>query len=327
VLALHVEGDYDAALTEARALHRLYPERGEIPFWMACALCRLGRADDALATLREGIDDGLWWPAAWLRDDDDLATLRGSDGLEAVVAASERLRATRGTRDRPREALVLASESVDAAHDPAHGDLPGLVLALYGWGERAADLAPSWRAAQRAGLLVVVPESSQEPSPEFFVWDDRERARDDVAHALSRLRERRPFDERRSLYAGFSQGGGLAASWALTAGPLRATTFLALGAGLSDVAADALESLDQAAARGARGRLIVGDVDEALDDAQALYETLVRSGVACDLQIVPGLGHDLPADLDTRLTQTIRLLLPTPSADADPGATPNVPLG
>jgi predicted esterase len=313
VLALFEEGRYGDALAQARGLRKQFPTRGEIPFWMACALCRLGRADDALATLRAGLDDGIWWPSGWLRDDDDLAALRGSAGLEAVVAASERLHAAHAAESRCGEALMLAPEAPLMTHVARGADGAGILLALHGWGEQATDFVSPWRAATRTGLLVVAPESSQELSPGFFVWDDRERARDDVARALSRVRTRRSLDERRSLYAGFSQGGGLAVSWALGAGPLRSTTFLALGTGFGDVAAEALESLDEAAARGARGGLIVGDADDSLDGARALHESLVRGGVACDLEVVPGLGHDLPHDLGERLLRAIGFLLPPPA--------------
>ncbi|HJW75149.1 MAG TPA: hypothetical protein VJ787_05710, partial [Thermoleophilia bacterium] len=135
------------------------------------------------------------------------------------------------------------------------------LVALHGWGEQAADFVEPWRPAANAGLLVAVPESSHELTPGFFVWGDRERARDDVARALSSLRREWDLDEERGLYAGFSQGGGLAVSWALA-------------------------------------------------DARKLHETLRRGGVSFDLHVVPGLGHDLPDDLDERLTEALHLLLP-----------------
>jgi predicted esterase len=310
VVDLFTQGRYESALAEAGTLRRRFAARGEIPFWMACALCRLGRADEALAVLREGNDCGLWWPTEWLLDDDDLTPLRARAGLKEVVAASQRLRTTHLTSDHVPDPIILPPAPPPETKTPPTGSLRGLVLALHGWGEQMADFVGPWREAARAGLVVAVPESSQELTPAFFVWDDRERARDDVARALSRLRRRWRIDERRSLYAGFSQGGGLAVSWALAGGPLRTGAFLAIGTGLSDVAPGALGAHDQAAARGARGRLIVGDADEACDDARALHRALRDAGVACDLQLVPGLKHDLPDDFDARLKETLGLLIP-----------------
>jgi predicted esterase len=310
VFALFTQGRYESALAEAGTLRRRFPSRGEIPFWMACALCRLGRADEALAVLREGNDGGLWWPAEWLLDDEDLAPLRAGDGLREVVAASQRLRTAHLTDDHARDPIVLLPAPTPGTVTPPTGSSPGLLVALHGWGEQMTDFVEPWRAAARAGLVVAVPESSQELTPAFFVWDDRERARDDVARALSPLRRRWRVDERRSLYAGFSQGGGLAVLWALAGGPLRTGAFLAIGTGLSDVAPDALCTHDQAAAREAHGRLIVGDADEAFDDARALHDALRDAGVASDLQVVPGLGHDLPDDLDARLKEALGLLIP-----------------
>jgi hypothetical protein len=77
VMALFAKGRYEPALAEARTLRVCCPRRGEIPFWMACALCRLSRGDEALTMLREATEDGLWWPEKWLRDDDDLAAPAG----------------------------------------------------------------------------------------------------------------------------------------------------------------------------------------------------------------------------------------------------------
>jgi len=310
VFGLFAQGHYESALAEADAMRRRYPSRGEIPFWIACGLSEIGRSDESLTVLRQASEGGLWWPAEWLLDDEDLAPLHGSEGLRDVVAASRRLREAHVRDHRTPDPVVLTPASAAGAVKAPAGRAPGLLVALHGWGEQIADFAESWRAAAYAGLFVVVPESSQELTPEFFVWDDRERARDDVAHALSPLCEHGRIDERRSLYAGFSQGGGLAVSWALAGGPLPTAAFLALGTGLSDVAPGALGALDQAAARGARGRLIVGDADEALDDARALHEALAHAGVACELAVVPGLGHDLPDDLDERLTEALGLLLP-----------------
>lgn len=310
VVGLFAQGGYESALTEAGAMRRRFPSRGEIPFWMACALCRLGRADEALAVLREANEGGLWWPEEWLLDDEDLAPLRAADGLREVVTASQRLRTAHLTGDHAQEPVVLPPEPVSDRGAPPTGSSPGLLVALHGWGEQVEDFVEPWRAAAWAGLLVVVPESSQELTPAFFVRDGRERARDDVARALSPLCTRWRVDERRSLYAGFSQGGGLAVSWALAGGPLRTGAFLAIGTGLSDVAPDALATLDQAAACEARGRLIVGGADEALDDVHALHDALRGAGVESDLQVVPGLGHDLPDDIDARLQETLGLLIP-----------------
>jgi predicted esterase len=293
VIGLFTQGRFEDALAAAGVMRRRFPSRGEIPFWMACGLCQLGRLDEALMVLREGNDDGLWWPPEWLLDDEDLAPLRGGEGIREVVAASQRLRAAHVREHQTPDPIVLTPPPAAGAGRPPAVSAPGLLVALHGWGEQAADFVEPWRAAARAGLLVVVPESSQELTPEFFVWDDRERARDDVARAVSHSCAPWNVDERRSLCAGFSQGGGLAVSWALAGGPLRTGAFLALGTGLSDVAPDALRALDQVAAR-------------------ALHEALRRGGVSSELQVVPGLGHDLPDDLEERLAEALGLLLPPP---------------
>jgi predicted esterase len=139
-----------------------------------------------------------------------------------------------------------------------------------------------------------VPESSQVETPEFHVWTDRAAADRDIAAALGALRAAFAVDERRIVVAGFSQGGGLAVSCALTGRVVPATGFAAFGAGVDDVDAGALEHAAAAAGRGVRGALLVGSEDEALPAARALHETLSRAGLTCTLQVVPGLVHEMP---------------------------------
>jgi len=97
------------------------------------------------------------------------------------------------------------------------------------------------------------------------------------------------------LTAGFSQGGGLAVDLAIDADPVTSVGFLAVAAGAEDLAAlPDRDRLVAAAARGLRGRLLVGDRDDALAGAGALSGAAVGAGLACSLTIRPGAGHEMP---------------------------------
>ena len=302
VLRLVEAGDCRGALPLALEAQAAFPAHGEVPFWLACIHCRLGDSAAALAALRAGLARGHYWPGDWLLGDDDMAPLRGSLELKAVVRESERARAAAA---RPG---VLRPVGLDPPGPPGP---PGgvaetaaspraVVVALHGWGQDAEEFALHWQAAVENGFRVLVPRSSQQPTPGFFVWDDRETARADVT---AQLRSAPGSGQRRTsadrvpplLTAGFSQGGGLAVDLAIDADPVTSVGFLAVAAGAEDLAAlPDRDRLVAAAARGLRGRLLVGDRDDALAGAGALSDAAVGAGLACSLTIRPGAGHEMP---------------------------------
>lgn len=283
-------GDHAGALPYATAARDLFPDKAEAAFWLACIHSRLGRPQAAVADLRRGLERGHYWPQSWLLEDDDLEPLRGRADFGEVVGASARAEAA-ALPSGPLEPVVLPAAPV-----PAGPRAPrATVVALHGWGQDAPEFALHWRAAAAAGFTVVVARSSQEPCPGFFVWDDRERALQDVARQLAVPGAGPPGP---LVAAGFSQGGGVAVDLALAglcAPVATSMAVLALAAGLGDLAAPpAAGRLDAAAARGLRVRLLVGAQDEDADDAQRLARVLSRAGLGARLTLVPGLAHEVP---------------------------------
>jgi predicted esterase len=301
-MSLFYAGRLTEVLEVSRDLWRRYPSRGEIPFWIACALCLLARPDEALQILKQALEAGLWWPVEWLRDDEDLASLQGRPEFDAIVERAGDLRASRVGPDEP-EMIIL--EPPGTSSGPR-----GAVVTLHGWGGRALDFVDPWRPVLQEGLLLAVPESSQVLSPGFHVWTDRLVATADVAGAYERLRAGYRLDEARLLAAGFSQGGGVAASAALQGAPIPAAAFLAVGTGLSDVDPVALGALDGRTAGRVRGWLMVGENDEALDDAARLHAELRARGVHCRLEVIPGVAHSIPPEFAQLLGPALEFLLP-----------------
>jgi len=66
---------YEEAADKCRELTRLLPEQPAAHYNLACALARLGKADDALACLGKAIEAGYADPTH-MRGDDDLSSLR-----------------------------------------------------------------------------------------------------------------------------------------------------------------------------------------------------------------------------------------------------------
>ena len=281
-------GDHAGALPFASAALERFPQKGEVPFWLACIHCRLGEPEAAVAALRQGLGRGHYWPRDWLLEDDDLEQLRGRADFAAVVQESARAEAAAPSPEPPGPALLSAPSAADEPRAPR-----AVVLALHGWGQDADEFALHWSAAAAAGFTVAVARSSQEPCPGFFVWDDRARALRDVDVQLAGVLRRAPGAP--LVLAGFSQGGGIAVDVGLAGRPAPAAAVLALAAGLDDLEGPpAGDRLAAAAAAGLRVRLLVGEQDDALDDVRGLADVVAGAGLDGGLALLPGLGHEVP---------------------------------
>jgi len=201
VLELIEEGRLDAALRAALQVEERHPDRGEVPFWVACVHGRASRADEGLAALRGGLARGLWWPDEWLLEDDDLAAVRDTPGFDEILEQSRANEEALG-EESVAESVILAPDR--------DGETIGVVLALHGWGGAAVDFGRAWWSAADAGYVVVVPESSQMPTPGFFVWNDHEQARADVQSVWDEASATHGLAALPLVVAGFSQGGGRA---------------------------------------------------------------------------------------------------------------------
>jgi predicted esterase len=302
---LFAAGRYADVLPIALETEARYPRRGEVPFWLACVHCEQGRPDRALEVLRAGLDRGLWWPADWLLDDDDLTPLRGRPELADIVA--------RSARNRPAGRVIPQAVVVGAGGDRAAP--VAVVLALHGWGQAAAEFLAEWAGLAAVGIAVIAPESTEELTPGFFVWNDRATARRTIADQY-RLAGAQltpagvPPEDVPLVVAGFSQGGGLAVDLAVDGAPAPAAGFLAVSSGLDDLEAppDAAR-LRRAVARGLRGRLVVGGADAALESARGLAAAAAGAGLSCPLTVLPGAGHQMPDPASGLLLAEIEALL------------------
>jgi predicted esterase len=302
-------GDYAAVLPIALRAQALFPQMGEVPFWIACVRARLGDAAAALEALDAGLRRGLYWPRGWLEEDDDLEPLRGRPDFAAVVEASAAASAHAATPS-PAE---LRPVILEAAGRPARA----VVLALHGWGQEPREFALHWRAAAEVGFTVAAVRSGQQPTPGFFVWDDRARARADVAAQFAAAcgGPQPEGDEaaagRPLLIAGFSQGAGVAVDLAVDGLPAPAAGFLAVAGGLEDLGeTPAAPRLAAAAARGVRGRLLAGEHDEGLEDIRGLAQVLTEAGLTGGLTELCGLVHEMPEPPGAVLAEGLASLLP-----------------
>jgi predicted esterase len=255
----------------------------------SCMAARIGQADLAIGLIQESFDRGEWYGEQLLRTSPSYAPLQGIPEFERLVETG---RAKQAEASAPREPLVLEPEGGCNSERAC----PTFV-ALHGNTERAQSALDGWRAIVAQGWLLAAAHSSQVSSYNRHVWDDQDVALRDVEAQFGKLRERYNIDPDRLIVAGFSMGGATALHAALT-GTIPATRFILLGPGGGFM----LEPerwrplISQAAGKGLRGYMLLGEYDQDLAEAaRATVEMLNEGGIPCGLEVIPSIGHAYPA--------------------------------
>lgn len=254
--------------------------RADTAHLTACLLAVDGRPEEALRALSDALADGAWWSPVILTEDDDLAGLRALPGFASLVRES----AARHARANgvPLPPVVRRPRTAPR----------GLLVALHGADQDAAQAARDWGAAVESGFVVVAVDSSQRSTPRYRSWPDTGVALRDVTTALAGVDE--ADGDLPLLAAGFSAGGRIAVLWALSDAPVRPSGFLAVGPALTP------EHLGPVR-REVRGRILLGEHDDVAPGVVGAHERLIATGDDVVLETLPRLGHALPPDLPARL--------------------------
>ncbi|GAA5023646.1 phospholipase [Actinopolymorpha pittospori] len=284
----YLRGDHTEGVALARAAMPDLPAwRADLAHLAACLLALGGRPEEAYEELRAAFAAGAWWHRRILLEDDDLADLAGIEGFADFV----------------RESQARADAAADTTRPPLlrrpEGEPHGLLVTLHGAGEEAEDAATEWAAALDAGCVLLAVDSSQRNTPTYRSWPDPEVAARDIATAVAGLDA---ADRDLPLVTGgFSAGARPAMRWALAGSPGTPVGFVAVAPAVFPTDLD--PALVRAGAdRGVPGVILLGEKDDDVGEgAQATYESLRQAGLACRLDVVPGLGHTYPDDFDVRL--------------------------
>jgi len=266
--------DYETAATKCREQIALAPTQPGPHYNLACALARLGRTDDALASLGAAIDAG-YDDAAHMKEDPDLENLRADDGFPALVERAEQARRAAAEKLYEPGAEIEGIESIEGAPEGglrwrlriAKGATAGHKQRLIVW------LHPSGGSMNRAvealspelakrGYALLVPTAKQ-----WMSWSEEEAAML-LGPALKDVARVEALDTDRPLLMGFSAGGQMAL-----------TLWLEDPARFGGLILDAAYPIDPAAYRQRRIEPLALPTDDE-DDAQA------RKG--CPLYVLVG---------------------------------------
>jgi dienelactone hydrolase len=259
--------------------------------WRFCTASLMGELDLALRLLEEALDAGYWYGEADLREDQDLAALRSRPEFERLIARA----------GRRRDEVLAQAQPLLKVIVPARGTAPyPLLLALHGNSSNLAESERYWRSAAERGWLVALPQSSQAMGAHTYGWNDHDWAVCEIKQHAAAIAASYPIDPARSVVAGFSMGGGLAATLAL-GGELDACGFIGVGPFLANVGS-MRPLLEAPRRRPLRASLVASQRDEyCYLVAQQLAALLPAHGIPCELELHPDLGHAFPPEFERSL--------------------------
>jgi predicted esterase len=298
--ALYGRQEYGQALALLQQYPQVFPQQGMMYHWKMCLAARANDPDLAIRAFKEALDAGYSYPAALIREDEDLASLQGVPSYEELASLSLKRFAEVETQTRP-EMLVLPPAEKGADQFP-------LLLGLHGNSQNARLAANDWQPIVAKGWLLACAQSSQPLTSDAYIWNDLERGTTDVRQLYRLLNTRDVIDPERIVLGGFSAGGGLAVHLAVT-GAIKARGFLVVGPYLRDL--EPLKPyLDAAAASRLRGYIVMGlqEPPEGQEIMRKIHAFLNAHGVPCDLEERPEIAHAFPADFGHSIEKALAFL-------------------
>lgn len=294
-------GNYAEALDLITREAHVFSDHAQkvVYYWRMSMACRLNQKDLALHLLREAIEAGHWY--AGLETDPDFQLLYSEPEFETLAKLGMEHRA---------QAMANAVPVVKTLKpDPKFSPYP-LLLALHGSNANVDIQVKHWISAVQHGWLVALPQSSQVYAPGTYTWNDWEWAQQEVCERYAALQKEYPVNPQRVVFAGFSQGGGLAL-WLVLSGAIQAQGLILVGPFLDDIT-QIVPFLERHAPSGLRVYLVAGQRDRYCHGiAQQLAALLPRYGIVCKLDDYPDLEHSFPLDFEQKLPEALNFVSQT----------------
>ncbi len=302
LLDLYQRGEYEQALDLlGREVDHFPLQMQRLYYWQICLAALVGNKTMALQLLEELVAEGYWLPEGWLKQEPELRLLQGDLTFERLVEICSRRQTNAQEHTSPQLVTMLPVTQMLGI-----GSVHPMLLALHGNFRNIRNSIDIWRPAVEKGWLLALPQSSQIFGPGSYIWDDRERATEEIQRHVESLRRKYRLLVSRSVVAGFSTGGTLAI-WLALSGAIAIRGFIAVSPVIlkSDLERWS-RYLDMAHARGIQGYILMGERDQRrYPEVKDLLSMLHERKIPCTLEVTGGLGHDFPPDFAQSLPRIL----------------------
>lgn len=267
-----------------------------VDYWRMYTAASLENYQLVFQVVEQSLADGLWYSAAMWQRLPSFQALQADSNFERIIAASRAAEEQDTTQDK-RVLLTRLPEN--------HSSTSPLLVALHGNQSTASQTLPFWQTATSQGWVLALPQSTQIlHKGAAYSWDDFGLAHATVNAHFAHLQQHVAFNPNCVVIAGHSMGGLVAIRLALMGTP-NVRGFVVIGPAvpfLNDP--EALDAvLVPACQRGVRGYFIIGAEDRVIykDKIYMLWERLQTSGLACELEMIPGAKQDYTPAYDGAL--------------------------
>lgn len=271
-----------------------FPERmDKTIFWRACAYAAEGNQENAIAALREGLQQGIWWNPMVLTRDRQLSTLKNIEEFNTILDECH--------------ANLKNQEHISQPQLFTYGNTQSEtgLFSLHMRGSNVESSAAYWFNNQLLDeLLFAFPQSSQVFGYNAYCWDDQSIAVDEINTAFGDFKEK--FNTKQDIIAGASQGGKLAIELSLNGNTLGTKGFIAAIPAIQDVAP--LGRLLAVNENKMKGCIITGDQDPFYDKTVEFVKLLAENDFPCKLIVKEGLGHFFPDDFTDLLKEAVEYI-------------------
>jgi predicted esterase len=279
-----------------------YPDRHhDTLYFSMCLNSRMGNVDAAVEYFREAIEDvGHWYgESQLLESDDDLTNIWDHAEFQRLRSISLARCADAETAAKPLRLIEMPSQT--------DGALP-LVLALHGNTGNAETTFGRWQPIVEDGYLLVALQSTQLSGPNAFVWNDFQKAKDELIEHYAALTSEYNIDTDRVVIGGFSMGGGFAL-WAAIHDVIPVSGYIGIGPYIADP--ESWQSrVGEKKNSGFRSYILVGDQDVGcLPGSQQTKKFMDDAGVACEFELREGLAHEVPSDFGETAKRALHFVL------------------
>ena len=267
-------------------------------YWRFRMAALLNRAELALQLLSEAVAAGHWYSG--LAEDEEFELIHDSPEFQHLVSVCA---------ERRTEAMATAVPILKTMRPQNHPQPYPLLLALHGNNSNVETFGEHWETAAQYGWFVGLPQSSQTYEPGTASWVDWEWSIQEVQQQFDTLCADYPIDPQQTVLAGFSMGGGLATSLALSR-KIKVKGLLLVAPFLND-ARNMLPYLEEG---GYSSNMCVYIVASERDEyccniSRQLADFLPQYEIPCRFEIYPDVGHSFPPEFESKLPDALAFLM------------------
>jgi len=283
-----------------------FPERfGLINYWRICMAAQIKEFPLANKILESTLASGIWIAEFLLRQSPELESIQGDPEFEHLTGISLQMAAA----NPPEKEITLVARPEDAC-EPGQPGCPTLIF-LHGNIDTSRNTIEHLVELPGKGWLVALPQSEYVLLTDGYSWADNASGVTQIKTSYAKLAEEYSLDPARTVLGGYSMGGEVALTAALTS-EIETAGFVCLGlAGPNTSEPDQWsEAINQAKGRSLRGVILLGDEDFTvpLENVELVVDKLNQAGIETKLIPMPGVAHVYPDNFDALLDQAFEFI-------------------